>query len=409
MTAQIVSPSAFVRANRISDISVSEIIKISTRARELKAEGKPVIILGAGEPDFDTPDHVKDAAHKAIDAGQTKYTPLDGTPDLKQAVCRKLARGNGLKYEPKNISVSAGAKQVLYNAFMATLNEGDEVIIPAPFWTTYADIVRICGGVPVLVQCPGNAGFKLQPEQLEVAITDKTRWLLLNSPSNPTGAAYNAQELQSIADVLLAHSHVWLMSDDIYEHIIYDDFQFVTPVQVEPRLKDRALIINGVSKSHAMTGWRLGFGAGPVELIRAMAVIQSQATSCPSSISQVAAIEALDGDETFLEERRLSFQTRRDLVVAGLNDIDGVECRTPEGAFYTFASCDGLIGKTKPDGTKIQSDSDFCRYILEDVHVAIVPGSAFGLSPYFRISYAAAKSDLQEAITRLQTACAALS
>lgn len=408
MNAPANSPSVFRRANRISDISVSEIIKISTRARELKAQGYPVIILGAGEPDFDTPDHVKDAAHKAIDAGMTKYTPLDGTPELKLAVCRKLARGNGLKYEPKNISVSAGAKQVLYNAFMATLNHGDEVVIPTPFWTTYADIVRICGGVPVLVQCPGEAGFKLQPEQLEEAITDKTRWLLLNSPSNPTGAAYQADELQALTDVLLKHPHVWLMSDDIYEHIIYDDFQFVTPVQVEPRLKDRALVINGVSKSHAMTGWRLGFGAGPEELIRAMAVIQSQATSCPSSISQAAAIEALDGDETFLSTRAASFQERRDLVVAGLNAIDGVHCRTPEGAFYTFSSCEDLIGKTAPDGTKINTDSDFCRYILETAHVAIVPGSAFGLSPYFRISYAAAKPELEEAITRIQQACGEL-
>lgn len=408
MNAPTNSPSVFRRANRISDISVSEIIKISTRARELKAQGYPVIILGAGEPDFDTPDHVKDAAHKAIDAGMTKYTPLDGTPELKLAVCRKLARGNGLKYESKNISVSAGAKQVLYNAFMATLNHGDEVVIPTPFWTTYADIVRICGGVPVLVQCPGEAGFKLQPEQLEEAITDKTRWLLLNSPSNPTGAAYKADELQALTDVLLKHPHVWLMSDDIYEHIIYDDFQFVTPVQVEPRLKDRALVINGVSKSHAMTGWRLGFGAGPEELIRAMAVIQSQATSCPSSISQAAAIEALDGDETFLKARAASFQERRDLVVVGLNAIDGVHCRTPEGAFYTFSSCEDLIGKTAPDGTKINTDSDFCRYILETAHVAIVPGSAFGLSPYFRISYAAAKSELEEAITRIQQACGEL-
>lgn len=408
MNAPTQSVSTFRRANRISDISVSEIIKISTRARELKAEGKPVIILGAGEPDFDTPDHVKDAAHKAIDAGMTKYTPLDGTPEMKQAVCRKLARGNGLKYEPQNISVSAGAKQVLYNAFMATLNEGDEVVIPTPFWTTYADIIRICGGVPVLVQCPGENGFKLQPEQLAEAITEKTRWLLLNSPSNPTGAAYNSDELQQIANVLLDHPHVWLMSDDIYEHIVYDDFQFVTPVQVEPRLRDRALIINGVSKSHAMTGWRLGFGAGPVELIRAMAVIQSQATSCPSSISQAAAIEALDGDETFLATRAASFQERRDLVVTGLNAINGVECRTPEGAFYTFSSCAGLIGKTTPDGQIIETDSDFCRYILESAHVAIVPGSAFGLSPYFRISYAAAKSELEEAVSRIQKACAAL-
>jgi len=400
--------SSFVRADRISDISVSEIIKISMRARELKAEGKPVIILGAGEPDFDTPDHVKDAAYKAIDAGQTKYTPLDGTPALKQAVCRKLARGNGLKYEPKNISVSAGAKQVLFNAFMATLNPGDEVVIPTPFWTTYADIIRITGGVPVLVQCPGENGFKIQPEQLEAAITDKTKWLLLNSPSNPTGAAYNADELQGIADVLLQHPNVWLMSDDIYEHIVYDDFQFVTPVQVEPKLKERSLIINGVSKSHAMTGWRLGFGAGPVDLIRAMAVVQSQATSCPSSISQAAALEALDGDETFLEGRRLSFQERRDLVVTGLNEIDGVDCRTPEGAFYTFSSCEGLIGKSTPSGAMISSDSDFCHYILEHANVAIVPGSAFGLSPYFRISYAAAKDQLEEAIERIQKACAEL-
>ncbi|WP_424983214.1 pyridoxal phosphate-dependent aminotransferase [Maritalea sp. S77] len=408
MAADLVSHPGFFRANRIAKLSVSEIIKISTRARELRAEGHPVIILGAGEPDFDTPDHVKQAGIAAIEAGQTKYTPLDGTPELKKAICDKLARENGLNYQPANISVSAGAKQVLFNAFMATINPGDEVIIPTPFWTTYADIVEVCGGVPVLVQCPGEKGFRLQPDQLEAAITPKTKWLMLNSPSNPSGAAYSADELMPLLNVLKRNPHVWLVSDDIYEHITYDDFKFVTPAQLAPELQSRILLVNGVSKSHAMTGWRIGFGAGPVELIKAMAVMQSQSTSCASSVSQAAAIEALNGDNSFLEERRLSFQERRDLVVAGLNDIQGVTCRVPEGAFYTFASCEGLIGKKTPSGKTIESDSDFCRYILEESHVAIVPGSAFGLSPYFRISYAAAKTELVEAISRIQKAASAL-
>ena len=403
-----VEEAGFRPASRIASIGVSKILQIGARANAMKRDGKPVIILGAGEPDFDTPDNVKQAAKAAIDRGETKYTALDGTPELKQAIAAKFRRENGVDYATDEITVSAGAKQVLFNAFMASIDPGDEVIIPTPYWTSYSDIVEICGGVPVLVPCDAEAGFRLRADQLERAITPKTRWLLLNSPSNPSGAAYSAEDYRPLLDVLLAHPHVWLMVDDMYEHIVYDSFDFVTPVALEPRLKARTLTVNGVSKAYAMTGWRIGYAGGPKALIKAMSVIQSQSTSCPSSVSQAAAVEALNGRQDVLAERRESFRRRRDLVVSALNAIDGITCRTPEGAFYTFAGCGGLIGRTTPKGRRIESDSGFADYLLEDALVAVVPGSAFGLSPYFRISYATSEAELEEAVQRIATAAAAL-
>lgn len=398
----------FRPASRIASIGVSKILQIGARANAMKRDGKPVIILGAGEPDFDTPDNVKQAAKAAIDRGETKYTALDGTPELKQAIAAKFRRENGVDYATDEITVSAGAKQVLFNAFMASINPGDEVIIPTPYWTSYSDIVEICGGVPVLIPCDAEAGFRLRADQLERAITPKTRWLLLNSPSNPSGAAYSAEDYRPLIDVLLAHPQVWLVVDDMYEHIVYDGFDFVTPVALEPALKARTLTVNGVSKAYAMTGWRIGYAGGPKALIKAMSVIQSQSTSCPSSVSQAAAVEALNGRQDVLAERRESFRRRRDLVVSALNAIDGITCRTPEGAFYTFAGCGGLIGRTTPKGRRIESDSGFADYLLEDALVAVVPGSAFGLSPYFRISYATSEAELEEALQRIATAAAAL-
>jgi len=393
--------STFQVAPRINDIGVSEILQIVARARALKAEGHPVIALGAGEPDFDTPDNVKAAAIKAIEPGETKYTPLDGTPELKQAIQTKFARDNGLDYALNEITASAGAKQVLYNAFMATLKEGDEVILPTPFWTSYADIVSICGGKPVLVSCQSENRFLLTAEDLEKAITPKTKWVLFNSPSNPSGSAYGHDDYRPLMDVLLRYPDVWIMADDIYEHIVYDGFRFATPAQVEPKLKSRTLTVNGVSKAYAMTGWRLGYAGGPADLIKAMAVIQSQSTSCPSSISQAAAIEALTGPQQLLKEREYSFCKRRDLVVTQLNAMEGIECPSPTGAFYTFASCAGILGKKTPDGTLIETDSDFCKLLLEQEFVAMVPGSAFGASPFFRASYATSTEELQEALGRI--------
>ncbi|UXS99824.1 pyridoxal phosphate-dependent aminotransferase [Agrobacterium tumefaciens] len=400
--------AGFRPASRIASVGVSKILQIGARAAAMKREGHPVIVLGAGEPDFDTPDNIKHAAKAAIDAGETKYTALDGTPALKKAIVAKFSRENHIDYTPDEITVATGAKQILFNAFMATLDAGDEVIIPTPYWTSYSDIVEICGGVSVLIPCDASAGFRLQAEQLEKAITPKTRWVLLNSPSNPSGAAYSEADYRPLLDVLLRHPHVWLMVDDMYEHIVYDDFRFVTPAAIEPRLKERMLTINGVSKAYAMTGWRIGYAGGPKALIKAMAVIQSQATSCPSSISQAASVEALNGPQDFLKERQLSFRHRRDLVVARLNAIEGLECRTPEGAFYTFSSCAGIIGKVTPKGKRIEADHDFTDYLLEDAHVAVVPGSAFGLSPFFRISYATSEAELVEALDRIARACAAL-
>jgi len=331
--------SVFSVAPRICNIGVSEILLIGARAKALKAQGRPIIELGAGEPDFNTPDNIKLAAIAAIKRGESKYTALTGTPELKKAIQTKFLRDNDLQFEVSQIIASTGAKQVLFNAFMATLQAGDEVIIPTPYWTSYADIISICGGKPILVSCSADNGFRLQAQDLEAAITNKTKWLLFNSPSNPTGAAYDRQAYRPILDVLLRHSQVWLLSDDIYEHIIYDDFEFVTAAQIEPKLRSRTLIVNGVSKAYAMTGWRIGYAAGPIELIQAMSVIQSQATSCPCSISQAAAVEALTGPQEILIDRKDSFQSRRNLVVDALNKIDGIDCPLPEGAFYTFASC----------------------------------------------------------------------
>ena len=403
-----VDHSAFRPADRLGSIGVSEILKIGATAARLKKDGRPVIVLGAGEPDFDTPDNIKQAAEAAIRAGKTKYSPLEGTPELKAAIVEKFRRENGLSYAMDEVTVSSGAKPVLFNAFMASLNPGDEVILAAPYWTTYADIVRICGGTPVNVVCREEDGFRLTAETLERAITPRTRWLLMNSPSNPSGAAYAEDQLRPITEVLKRHPHVWLMADDIYEHLIYDGLNFVTPAQIEPELKGRTLTINGVSKAYAMTGWRIGYAGGPKPLIAAMAVVQSQITMA-STISQAAAVEALTGPQDILAERRAAFQNRRDLVVDALNSIDGVTCRRPEGAFYTFASCAGLIGRRTPDGSLVDSDSAFCRYLLESHHVAVVPGSCFGLAPYFRISYAASEDSLREACRRIARASEALS
>lgn len=399
---------ALVPASRISKIEVSEILRIGARAQAMKREGRPVIILGAGEPDFDTPENIKQAAWRAIQRGDTKYTALDGTPELKEAIREKFSRENGLNYCADEITVAAGAKQILFNAMMATLNAGDEVIIPTPSWTSYSDIVQIAEGRPVFVPCAAEAGFKLTASQLETAITPRTKWIILNSPSNPSGAAYSEADYRPLIDVLLKHPHVYLLVDDMYEHIIYDEFRFVTPVALEPSLKLRTLTVNGVSKAYAMTGWRIGYAGGPRELIKAMAVVQSQSTSCPSAVSQAAAVEALSGPQDFLKERAADFQRRRDLVVAGLNSIAGLNCRPPEGAFYTFASCAGVLGKQTASGKRIETDNAFCSYLLEDAYVAVVPGSAFGLSPFFRISYAAAEGELTDALKRIAAACARL-
>ncbi|ULJ75588.1 pyridoxal phosphate-dependent aminotransferase [Rhizobium gallicum] len=403
-----IEDAGFKPASRIASVGVSKILQIGARAAAMKRDGLPVIVLGAGEPDFDTPENVKEAAKAAIDAGETKYTALDGTPALKKAIVEKFKRENGIDYDIDEVTVATGAKQILFNAFMATLDPGDEVIIPTPYWTSYSDIVEICGGVSVLIPCDAKANFRLQAEQLEKAITSKTRWVLLNSPSNPSGAAYTAEDYRPLLDVLIGHPHVWLMVDDMYEHIVYDDFAFATPVAIEPRLKNRTLTINGVSKAYAMTGWRIGYAGGPKALIKAMAVIQSQATSCPCSVSQAASVEALNGPQAFLKERQESFRRRRDLVVERLNEIDGLDCRTPEGAFYTFSSCAGVLSKLTPKGKKIEADHDFTDYLLEEAQVAVVPGSAFGLSPYFRISYATSEAELMEALNRIKHACSAL-
>ncbi len=400
--------SAFRPAARLGSIGVSEILKITAEAGARKRAGRPMIILGAGEPDFDTPDNIKEAAARAMRAGATKYTVLDGSPELKAAVVEKFRRDNGLDFTAAEITCGAGAKQVLYNAFMATLDPGDEVVIPAPFWTSYADIVAICGGVPVVVPCTAQDGFRLRGDALEAAITPRTRWLLLNSPSNPSGAAYGAGHLRELADVLLRHPQVWAMSDDMYEHIVYDGFAFATLAAVEPALKERTLTVNGVSKAYAMTGWRIGYGAGPRPLIAAMAVVQSQSTSCPSSVSQAAAVEALTGPQAIVAERTAAFQARRDLVVDGLNAIPGLSCRRPEGAFYTFADCSGVLGRRAPSGERIATDVDFCRYLMDAVDVAVVPGTFFGLAPFFRISYATGEAELREALVRIARACAAL-
>lgn len=395
-------------ADRLSRIKPSPTIAVSTKAAELKAAGMDVIGLGAGEPDFDTPDHIKEAAKAAIDAGETKYTAVPGTPKLRQAICDKLKRDNGLEYTPEQIQVACGGKQNIYNAMMATLNPGDEVIIPAPYWVSYPDITLLAEGTPVFVDCPVEKNFKLTPDALEAAITPKTKWLILNSPSNPTGAGYSRDEMKALTDVLLKHEHVWVMTDDMYEHIVYDDFEFVTPAQVEPKLYDRTLTLNGVSKAYCMTGWRVGYAAGPADVIKAMNKVQSQSTTHTSSVSQAAAVAALNGDHGFIAKNNAAFKGRRDLVVKMLNEAEGLTCPTPEGAFYVYPSCAGVIGKSTPDGKKIETDEDFVTYLLEAEGVAAVHGEAFGLSPYFRVSYATSTEALTEACTRIQRACAAL-
>ncbi|MCI2394092.1 pyridoxal phosphate-dependent aminotransferase [Aliiroseovarius sediminis] len=389
-------------------VKPSPTIAVSTLAAELKAAGRDVIGLGAGEPDFDTPDHIKTAAKAAIDAGKTKYTAPDGMPELKQAICDKFRRENGLDYTPAQISVGTGGKQILYNALMATLNPGDEVIIPAPYWVSYPDMVLLAGGEPVAVECPIETGFRITPEQLEAAITPKTKWLIFNSPSNPTGAGYTRDQLKALTDVLLRHPHVWVMSDDMYEHLVYDEFQFCTPAQIEPDLYRRTLTCNGVSKAYAMTGWRIGYAGGPVELISAMRKIQSQSTSNPCSISQWAAVEALNGPQDFIAENNAAFVRRRDLVVQMLNAAEGLECPVPDGAFYVYPSIKGCMGKTTPAGVTIDSDEVFAKALLEEKGVAVVFGSAFGLSPNFRVSYATSDEALNEACTRIQEFCRSL-
>ncbi len=389
-------------------VKPSPTIAVTTRAQELKAEGRDVIGLGAGEPDFDTPQNIKDAAIAAIHAGRTKYTAVDGIPELKKAICAKFLRENRLTYTPAQVTVGTGGKQVLYNAFMATLNPGDEVIIPAPYWVSYPDMVLLAGGTPVIVTGTLEKDFKITPDQLEASITPKTKWFLFNSPSNPTGAGYSWAELQALTDVLLRHPHVWCMTDDMYEHLVFDDFKFCTPAEVEPALYDRTLTVNGVSKAYAMTGWRIGYAAGPVPLIKAMGKVQSQSTSNPCSVSQYAAVEALTGTQDFLEPNRKLFERRRDLVVGMLNAARGIVCPKPEGAFYVYPSVAGCIGKTSAGGTVIVDDEVFATALLDETGVAVVFGAAFGLSPNFRVSYATSDEALTEACTRIQAFCAGL-
>jgi aspartate aminotransferase len=395
-------------SDTLARVKPSPTIAVTTKAAQLKAEGRDVIGLGAGEPDFDTPQNIKDAAKRAIDAGKTKYTAVDGIPELKAAICAKFLRENGLTYTPEQVSVGTGGKQILYNALMATCNPGDEVIIPAPYWVSYPDMVLLAGGTPVPVVAGIETDFKLTPEQLEAAITPKTKWFIFNSPSNPTGAGYTRAELKALTDVLMRHPHVWVMSDDMYEHLVFDEFEFCTPAEVEPGLYDRTLTCNGVSKSYAMTGWRIGYAAGPVALIKAMGTIQSQSTSNPCSISQYAALEALSGPQDFLAPNRTLFQGRRDLVVSMLNQAKGIRCPKPEGAFYVYPDISGCIGKATPAGTVITNDEVFATALLEETGVAVVFGAAFGLSPNFRVSYATSDEVLREACSRIQHFCAAL-
>lgn len=392
----------------LARVKPSPTIAVTTMAAELKAAGRDVIGLGAGEPDFDTPDNIKQAGIAAINAGKTKYTAPDGIPELKQAICDKFARENGLSYTPAQINVGAGGKQTLYNALMATLNPGDEVVIPAPYWVSYPDMVLLAGGTPVTIEATLENAFKITPEQLEAAITPKTKWFIFNSPSNPTGAGYSHDELKGLTDVLMRHPQVWVMTDDMYEHLSYDGFEFCTPAQIEPGLYERTLTCNGVSKAYAMTGWRIGYAAGPVELIAAMRKIQSQSTTNPCSISQWAAVEALNGPQDFLEPNNAIFKRRRDLVVKMLNEVNGITCPTPEGAFYVYPSIAGLIGKTSKGGKLIENDEAFATALLEETGVAVVFGAAFGLSPNFRVSYATSDEALTEACTRIQNFCNAL-
>jgi aspartate aminotransferase len=395
-------------SNNLKRIKPSPTLAVNQKARELKAAGKDVISLGAGEPDFDTPNNIKQAAIKAINDGDTKYTAVDGTPILKDAIIRKFKRENNLDYQADQITVGAGGKHVIYNAMMATLNEGDEVVIPAPYWVSYPDIVLLAGGTPIILECNEKQGFKINPLELEKSITKKTKWIILNSPSNPTGTCYSEDDIREIAKVLLKHPHVYILSDDIYEHVVYEGFKFFTIAQVA-ELKERVLTMNGVSKAYSMTGWRIGYAAGPKEIIKAIAKIQSQSTTNPSSISQAAAVEALNGTQDFIKERAISFQERRDFVVKALNDIDGIECLNPDGAFYVFPSCKGLIGKKDTNGNELKTDTDFVQSLLETSSVAVVQGSAFGLEGFFRISYATSMKNLQKALEKISSFCKSLS
>ena len=395
-------------ADRLGRIQPSPTMAVTARAAELKAQGHDIIGLGAGEPDFDTPDPVKDAAIAAIRAGYTKYTRVDGAPELKRAIRDKFRRDNGLDYALDEIIVGAGGKQVLFNAILASVDRGDEVIVPRPYWVSYPDMARIAGGEPVFVDSSAETGFRMTPEALEAAISPRTKWLILNSPSNPSGAAYTPDQLARLTEVLERHPHVWIMADDIYEKIVYDDFVFATVAQVSPALKERTLTVNGVSKAYAMTGWRVGFAGGPEPLIRGMAKIQSQSTTNAASISQAAAVEALNGDQTFLAARNAAFRKRRDRVVASLNDTPGLSCNVPDGAFYVYPSCAGVIGRRTPDGKTLAGSEDYARYLLESVGVAVVHGAAFGLDPCFRVSYATSDEALEEACARIRRATEAL-
>ena len=395
---------AFI-SDALNRIQPSATIAMSNKAMALKGEGRDIIGLSAGEPDFDTPDNIKEAAIAAIRRGETKYTAVDGIPELKKAIAAKFKRENGLDYKPAQVSVGTGGKQVLFNALLATVNPGDEVIIPSPYWVSYPDIVLLAGGKPVPVETTLEDKFKLKPEVLARAITPRTKWLVFNSPSNPSGAAYSSVELKMLTDVLLDHPHVWVLTDDMYEHLVYDEFQFVTPAQVEPRLYERTLTMNGVSKAYCMTGWRIGYGAGPEALIKAMAKLQSQSTSNPSSIAQWAAVEALNGPQDFIPRHNKVFKERRDLVVSMLNQAKGISCPTPEGAFYVYPSCAGSIGRKAPSGNVIGTDEDFATELLAAEGVAVVHGAAFGMSPFFRISYATATELLEDACRRIQRFC----
>lgn len=399
---------AIIFSDALNRVEPSATIAVTTKAAELRSAGEDVIGLGAGEPDFDTPEHVKAAAIAAIQAGHTKYTPADGLPELKKAICEKFKRDNELDYTPEQVHVAPGGKPVIYNALIATLNPGDEVIVPAPYWVSYPEMVKLCGGTPVIVECGQNAAYKLSPEALEQAITPKTKWLILNSPSNPTGAAYSRDELAALGEVLLQHPGVMILTDDMYEHLVYDDFEYSTIAQVQPALYDRTLTMNGVSKAYAMTGWRIGYAAGPAELIKQMRKVISQTTSNPCSISQHAAIAALQGDHSFLQERNAIFRERRDFVVAELNKAEGLSCETPEGAFYVYPSCAGVLGKTTLSGKRLETDSDFASELLLQEKVAVVMGTAFGMSPAFRISYATSTDALKTAMARIQAFCASL-
>ena len=407
MSAPDMKPRSII-ASRMARIKQSPSNAANQRASELKAQGKDIISLAIGEPDFLTPDNVKQEVVAAMARNETKYTTVDGTIELKRAVCAKFKRENGLDYAPEQITVGTGGKQVIFNALMATLEPGDEVIVPAPHWVSYTDMTLLGEGKPVVVPCPEAKGFKLQPEDLERAITPKTKWFTLNSPCNPSGATYSHDELKKLTDVLLRHSHVWVLTDDMYEHLLYDGHRFATPAKVEPRLYERTLTINGVSKAYAMTGWRIGYGGGPVELIKAMRKMQSQSTSNPSSISQAAAVEALNGPQDFIPERAAIFSERRDVAVDMLNMAPGLHCHKPEGAFYVFPNCAGTIGKKTPDGREIRTDQDLTLYLLDSVGVAVVQGAAYGMSPYFRVSYATSMEQLKEGLGRIQRACAAL-